>query len=285
MENEIYEDLFSQRYHLRPSPDGLIDTNLSKSARTGICYVLEDYLENSSMVPLVNIICVSLRIPISQRNEYLQMDNDSLKSILNELILSAESWKVYDICEIVCKHVASYWGVDLHQRLTEELNTLFTVEHIGYEMRKGLLEKKGSAFIDAQIQQARFLLKEPVFIGADQQFEKAINSLNVRPQPDVENCIKDAVASIESVGRIISNDEKALLNNVIKDFSQKGIIPKPLDEALQKIYAYRGDAPGVAHGLVGESKVTIDEAELVLALSAAVIIYLVKKSKNDQQTI
>ena len=67
------------------------------------------------------------------------------------------------------------------------------------------------------------------------------------------------------------------LDDIIKDFAKKGIIPKPLDQSIQKLYAYRGDQPGVAHGLVGASKVTIDEAELILAMSAAIIIYLVKK--------
>lgn len=58
----------------------------------------------------------------------------------------------------------------------------------------------------------------------------------------------------------------------------KGTIPKPLDQVFQKIYAYRGNEPGVAHGLVGDSKVTIEEAEFVLAVTGAAIIYLVKKS-------
>ena len=147
-------------------------------------------------------------------------------------------------------------------------------------MRKGKIEKVGSGFVDAQVKEARYLLKEPEFKGADEQFEKAIKHLNIRPNPDVENCVKDAVGAIESVGRIIVNDDKALLSDIIKDMTNNGIIPKPLDQAIQKLYAYRGDQPGVAHGLVGASKVTIDEAELVLAMSAAIIIYLVKKGKD-----
>ena len=148
---------------------------------------------------------------------------------------------------------------------------------LGFEMREGKVEKVGSGFIDVQIKEVRILLKEPEFKGADIQFEKAIKAINARPNPDVENCIKDAVGAIESVGRIIVGNEKALLDDIIKDMTRKGVIPKPLDQAIQKIYAYRGDQPGVAHGLVGISEVTIDEAEFVLAMSAATIIYLVKK--------
>ena len=59
--------------------------------------------------------------------------------------------------------------------------------------------------------------------------------------------------------------------------AKKGTIPKPLDQAIQKVYAYRGSEPRVAHGAVQASKVTVDEAEFVLGMAAAIIIYLVKK--------
>ena len=140
----------------------------------------------------------------------------------------------------------------------------------------GSITGKHLSFIP-RVKEARYLLKEQEFKGADEHFEKAVRALNVRPNPDVENCVKDAVAAIESVGRIIVNDEKALLPDIIKDMTKKGIIPKPLDQAIQKVYEYRGSEPGVAHGAVQASKVTVDEAEFVLAMSAAMIIYLVKK--------
>jgi len=84
--------------------------------------------------------------------------------------------------------------------------------------------------------------------------------------------VKDAVSAIESVGRIIVNDENALLSDIIKGAVTKGAIPQPLDQTFQKVYAYRGNEPGVAHGAVDISKVTINEAELILAMSAAMII-------------
>jgi len=157
---------------------------------------------------------------------------------------------------------------------------LFAEERLGFELRNGAIEKVGSGYIDAQIEEARYLLKEPEFKGADKHFEKAIKAVNVRPNPDVENCIKDAVSAIESVGRIIVNDDKAMLSDIIKIMVRKGVIPKLLGETMQKVYAYRGDEPGVAHGLVGDSKVTRDEAECVLAVSAAIIIYLVNKREK-----
>jgi hypothetical protein len=185
--------------------------------------------------------------------------------------------QIYDVCEVAC---ASLKVEGFRTKFYAEVNQLFTEEQLGFEFRNGLVEKIGVGFIDAQIKEARYLLKEPEFKGADEHFEKALKAVNIRPNPDVENCVKDAVSAIESVGRILVNDEKPLLSDIIRDMAKRGIIPKPLDEAIQKVYAYRGNQPGVAHGLVGDSKVTVDEAEFVLAMSAAIIIYLVNKYKK-----
>ena len=192
--------------------------------------------------------------------------------------MKCQWWQFYDICEVL------WQGLEYNKReknsLSEEINTLLREEHLGFELRDGKVEKIGSGFIDARVEEARYLLKEPEFKGADEHFEKALKALNTRPNPDVENCVKDAVSAIESVGRIIVNDEKAMLSDIIKKMARSGLIPRPLDEAIQKVYAYRGNQPGVAHGLVGTSKVTINDAEFVLAMSAAIIIYLVKKRRH-----
>jgi tetratricopeptide (TPR) repeat protein len=268
----MFPDLFSKRYGLRPTPEGLMYEDVPERARVGLFHIVRQFFEDKYL-DLYQVLCVALRIPLdtNRANVYLA------SGAIEKLIMNCQWWQFYDTCEVL------WQGLEYKRdNLSEEINTLFREEHLGFELRGGKVEKIGSGFIDARVKEARYLLKEPEFTGADKHFEKAMKALNARPNPDVENCIKDAVSAIESVGRIIVNDEKALLSDIIKDMAKNKTIPKPLDEAIQKIYAYRGDQPGVAHGLVGTSKVTIDEAEFVLAMSAAIIIYLVKKRKDVQ---
>ena len=265
----MFPDLFSKRYGLRPTPEGLMYEDVGERARAGLFHMAYQFFEE--YLDLYRALCAALRIPW-----VWDVGNDRQASrAIEKLIMNCQWWQFYDICEVL-------WQSLKYKRdnLSEEINTLFREEHLGFELRDGKVEKIGSGFIDARIEEARYLLKEPEFKGADKHFEKAMKALNARPNPDVENCVKDAVSAIESVGRIIVNDEKALLSDIIKEMAKNKTIPKPLDEAIQKIYAYRGDQPGVAHGLVGTSKVTIDEAEFVLAMSAAIIIYLVKKRQS-----
>jgi len=251
-----------------------------KSARIGLYYTLERFWEHIDKPDLYSKICVAFRIPRETRDHDLLYFEERVEFPIEQVIMSCVWWRFYDLCELIFQYLRSK-NRPYGDQFSELLNSLFVDEQLGFEMKNGKVEKVGSGFIDAKIKEARYLLKEPEFKGADEHFEKAIKALNVRPNPDVENCVKDAVSAIESVGRIIVNDEQALLSDIIKDMVAKGIIPKPLDQTIQKVYAYRGNQPGVAHGAVGASKVTIDEAEFVLAMSAAMIIYLVKKGKTD----
>jgi hypothetical protein len=269
----MFPDLFSKRYGLRPTPEGLMYEDVGERARAGLFHMTRQFFED--YFDLYRALCAALRIPWNWN-----VGNDYQASrAIESLIMNCQWWQFYDICEVL-------WQSLKYKRtnLSEEINTLFREEHLGFEIRDGKVEKIGSGFVDARIEETRYLLKEPEFKGADKHFEKAMKALNARPNPDVENCVKDAVSAIESVGRIIVNDAKALLSDIIKEMAKNKTIPKPLDEAIQKIYAYRGDQPGVAHGLVGTSKVTIDEAEFVLAMSAVIIIYLIKKRQSVQNT-
>ncbi|MFH1639482.1 MAG: hypothetical protein ABIB93_04115 [Chloroflexota bacterium] len=274
----MFPELFSKRYQLKPTSEGLMHDNVPKSARIGLCYIL-DIFQNIDKISLYKNICFALRISMDTLSYVLGFTDTYAHLQTIELIKSCEWWQFYDICEIIFTTMVSQKSLFTAQ-FSSYLNQLFADEFLGFRFNEGKIEKVGSGFIDVRIQEARYLLKETEFKGADVQFEKALKALNVRPNSDVENCVKDAVSAIESVGRIITKDDKALLSDIVKDLAKKGIIPKPLDEAIQKVYAYRGNEPGVAHGLVGESKVTIDEAEFILAMSAAIIIYLVKKRSN-----
>jgi len=246
--------------------------DVSERARVGLYHIVRQFFDKKYFF-LYDGLCIALRIPVGHEVG----SHFSASLTIEKLIMKCQWWQFYDICEVL------WQGLEYEperNKLSEEINTLFREEYLGFELRDGKVEKIGSGFIDASVKEARYLLKEPEFKGADKHFGKVLRALNTRPNPDVENCIKDAVAAIESVGRIIVKDDKALLSDIIKSMAKNKIIPKPLDEAIQKVYAYRGNQPGVAHGLVGTSKVTIDEAEFVLAMSAAIIIYLVKKRQN-----
>ncbi len=275
-------EYFSRKYGLRPTPDGLIYEDVPIEARTG----------------LFQIMTISVKINIGYQNEFLNLYQAICKMLrkpwnwnitedfgaaqaTESLIMDCKWWEFYDICQFFWQYLDyKYKLKSEREKLTAyeyQINYLFRDEFLGFELHDGEIERTGNPITDAKIKEARILLKEPEFKSADELFEKAIKAFNERPNPDVENCIKDAVAAIESIGKIISNNEKAKLDDIINNAVKKGVIPQPLDQTITKLHAYRGNEPAVAHGGIEPSKVTIDEAEFVLAMSAAMILYLVKK--------
>ena len=275
----MFEELFSKRHSLRPTPEGLMYEDVPERARVGLYHAVEQFFDeldkqaHLASLELYKNTCVALRIPRNRRViNYFDAPPETEK-IINTCIW----WQFYDICEVVWETLCFSKYNRYEKDFTAQVNTLFREEQLGFEFKDGKVEKIGSGFIDAKVKEARYLLKEPEFKGADELFEKAIKDLNERPKPDVENCIKDAVATVESVGKVIRNDKNVRIDNIIKDAIQKGVIPRLLGDPIIKLYAYRGNEPAVAHGGIEPSKVTVDEAEFVLAMSAAIIIYLVKK--------
>lgn len=280
-----YSELFSKRLNLRPTPEGLVYEDVPERARIGLYHIAEKFFggENQkSYRELYQEICVALRIK-RDRHADLQSFDYRVSPLIEKLIMECEWHQFYDICEVCWINSQSQY-FSQRAELAQEVNTLFREEQLGFEIRDGKVEKVGSGFIDAKVKEARYLLKEPEFKSADELFEKAIKALNERPNPDAENCIKDSVATVESVGKIIRKDKDARIDDIIKSAIQKGIIPKLLGDPIIKLYAYRGNEPAVAHGGIEPSKVTEDEAEFVLAMSAAIIIYLVKK-RSKLETI
>lgn len=276
------DKLFSQRYGVTPMPKGLIHEDVPYTARVGLCNLLIE-CENSLRMKyqgyktyrsLYPDICKYLRVLPSTEEPKISHEEEHYHNKLNELVVTCKWWQFYDICEII---LGFFITENRKEAFSKRVNRLFKEEHLGYELREGKVEKISSEYIDRKIQEVRYLLKKPELKSADELFEKAIKALNVRPKPDVENCIEDAVASVESIGKIIRKDKNARIDNIIKDAIQKGVIPKHLGEPIIKLHVYRGDEPAIAHGGIEPSKVTTDEAEFVLTMSAAMIIYLVKK--------
>jgi hypothetical protein len=274
----MYPDLFSKRYGLRPTPEGLMYEDVPERARVGLYHIVEQFFKDEGYSAILystlyRNICVALRIPRDRNVHYEYQASRAIE----RLVMHCEWWQFYDICDVMWQTLDSSYD---REEFSTQINSLFREEQLGFEIREGKTEKVGAGFIDAKVKEARYLLKEPEFKSADELFEKSIKALNVRPKPDVENCIKDAVASVESVGKIIRKDKNAKIDNIIKDAIQKGVIPQLLGDPIIKLYAYRGNEPAIAHGGIEPSKVTVDEAEFVLAMSAAIIIYLVKKRSN-----
>jgi hypothetical protein len=74
------------------------------------------------------------------------------------------------------------------------------------------------------------------------------------------------------VARDLTGNPKATLGEILK--RHPGLLPKPLDEALSKVWGY---ASNEARHVVEGRDISRDEAVLLVGLSATVTTYLLRK--------
>ena len=184
-------------------------------------------------------------------------------------------WQFYDICEEIYTAIADRFTKDDLGDFTEGINALFAREGVVWRFKEGLIEREFSQPVSEILEKTHMLLSDLRFTGPNEQFNKAIQFLSHRPQPDMQGCASNPVGALGGTARIIAGDSKAVLSDLLKrDPLSK--IPPTLREVLAKLYAYRGDTPEVAHGQTESGAPSVEEAEFVLATSASAIVYLVR---------
>ena len=278
-------DVFSRRHNLhRPSID-LIYEDVPDGVRRGLFYFLSTWISIDRHGTWMIIQGEMFKAPRVEVFFKFEPQPTGARNKIEELLVNCEWYTFWDVCELL----SAYFDTDeswKHQypRLNksafeERMNQIFADNSVGYELKEGKIERIGAPYIDEVVTQARQVLRNPAYAGPDEQFEKAISFLNQRPNPDTANCLGDAVGAVEGLARIVTGKEKDTLSDILKkDTRFKSGIPGALLEMMQKLYAYRGDAEGVAHGQTSTDKTpAVEEAELVLGISASCMIYLAKK--------
>lgn len=98
-------------------------------------------------------------------------------------------------------------------------------------------------------------------------------------EPDYENSAKESVSSVEALAVAMTGERD--LPAAIRRATQAGLIPRPLDELIVKLYAYRGNEPGVGHGQAEAPEVSREDAEFVFNLAGSVGSYLRQKLERS----
>lgn len=276
-------ELFSERYKIRPKRQEreYVYNKVPFSVREGLMTIIKHF-EHKSTTHSYR----SLHEPWRKYLRILPETYSDYASRLEDIILNCEWNEFYDLCDVTYNFYrethtlfSMVSGVrdTIADEFTLELNNLLDREGMGYQMREGKIERIGASFTDQEVAKARILLGDSAFEGPEEQFDKAIGFLNQRPDADPLNCIKEAVGAVEGIARILTGEHTDDLKKIIQKITANGMIPKPLNQTFEKVYAYRGNLPGVAHGQIEKANASIEEAEFTLGMCASMIIYLAKK--------
>ena len=255
---------FSERHGYRP-PD--TEIMVRDDAPIEVRHAILALGRNHNLTPKMlreEVCSVLLKIP----NPYNWSDYPNVWQEVTDLIESCDWFEVYNIAE---RLYSSFPDGNLAERFASDLNQFFLRSGIGWEMRGGLLMFRGSQVFERATKDAASILSSTGRPRASSQIQEALLALSRRPEPDVTGAIHHAMGALEATARDVTGQPNPTLGQLIPKLG----LPKPLDAAVEKLWAYSTDR--ARHIREGQS-VDTEEAELIVTVSAAICTFITKRN-------
>jgi hypothetical protein len=267
---QMTSDLFSKRHGYRQTHDSQI--KVQHDAPDELRGVIVDLAYECGMRPstLRTIVCRALR-KRPDKNNWSERPN--IDQEVRELVDDCDWFRVYDAIEAISHHMHEDPVSFEPERFDQELNDYFAENGIGWQIVQGGVEMRGSEAFERTVRAAEEQLHDIGLDTAEVELHEAIGDLSRRPDPDITGAVQHAMAALECVAREACGDAKATLGDIMKRY--QSLVPRPLDEAISKVWGYASE--NARHIREGR-KVTFDEAELIVGLSATIATYLAKKT-------
>lgn len=117
------------------------------------------------------------------------------------------------------------------------------------------------------------------YLGVHQHLKQALQLMSDRQNPDYRNSIKESISAVESICKVVTNDEKATLGKALKIVEDKFGLHPALKGSLSQLYGYTSDADGIRHAMLEESNLSYIDAKFMLVACTNFINYLIDKTK------
>lgn len=138
------------------------------------------------------------------------------------------------------------------------------------ERRQGLLDAELHNAFGEVLHESDLEVARVHYVNARKQMEAG----------DFANSVKESVCSVEAC--LIALTGESDFKKALRRATAAGL-PKPLDQIIEKLYAWRGNEPGVAHA--GDTVPAVFEADAQFArnMAAAINLYLRKRLVDDEE--
>lgn len=208
-------------------------------------------------------------------------------------LIQMEWHRAYAFCERVYGHLLishqAYDGdiddfvevsslQDAQLYFSDGINLIMSEDNIAFQFIDGSFQRRGRAHTQAGFQRVGSVLSNPLLVRTRHHYVRARRFFDERPQPDVTNCIKEAICALEDCVQALT--KKSASNDFSKAMKQlQGLNTRQIHPAIAdgiiRLHAYRGSGRGIAHAAPDGSAVSELDAELVLNLVASYITYFV----------
>jgi AbiJ N-terminal domain 4 len=263
-----FEQSFSKRNRYSGAPK---EITIREDAPKNMRYVVLQTAVEIGWGPssLRRVLCGVLRVPPDEKANWSEYSN--IWREVQDLMYGCEWFQVYDFIEALYDWIGKH-DEEQADQFAESLNAYFIEEGIGWQLLGGNVVTRGTEAFEAVISGATVALTSSQRPTAATHLHERLEDLSRRPQADLSGAVYHALGALECVVRDVTGDPKAKLDAVVKRFP--GLLPKPLDEVVPKIWGY---ASNEARLVVEGKQVSRKEAELLVGLSTVLTGYLTSK--------
>lgn len=271
-ENYRDQSSFSRRYgyvHEKQQKEITIREDAPQELRNAIVEIA--LLAGWDYDELLNLACWVGKEPWE-----LPVPQEAGKSSRGQLWRIVFDWEWYKVYDFVERIYAVMKNERLQRRPEEEferlVNEYFNHTGVGWQLRNGEVLSRGPEALESTLTRVLSVTAEAGLETGHREIHEAILDLSRRPKPDLTGAIQHAIAALECVARSASGDSNSTLGKLLE--RTPGLVPKPLDSAVGKIWGYASEQ---ARHLQEGQELSREEAELIVGIAAALVTYLSAK--------
>ena len=279
---------FSERYGYKPVREIIQKESMDDNLRNGIWSLFTIYLWNqvdySSYQSHGNINTSNLKtLIIAYWLNFFKQPIDTIPIQFEKVLYKVRScffnceWhEVYSFIEETLENYPRELKKN-KEFFTKELNNCLEKENSAYRIINNEITPITS---EQEIQSIEDALKNTnQYSGVQQHLNQALKLMSDRQNPDYRNSIKESISAVESICKIVTNEDKATLGKALKIIEDKHGLHAALKGSLSQLYGYTSDADGIRHAMLEESNLSYIDAKFMLVACTNFINYLIEKTK------
>ena len=212
---------------------------------------------------------------LKSRIDQVPNDLEAVHIEMENLFFEEYHWyEIYDFFEFCIKN---YPFDEIKTKFIVYINNVLQEESSAYRViNESIIEVTSEQEIQS-IEDA--LVNTNPYSGVQQHLNQALKLISDRQNPDYRNSIKESISAVESICKIITQDDKATLGKALKIIEDKHGLHAALKASLSQLYGYTSDADGIRHAMLAESHLSYIDAKFMLVACTNFINYLIEKAK------
>lgn len=184
--------------------------------------------------------------------------------------------ETYDFIEHTIENYPT-WYVYPNFKFIDDLNNVLEHENSAYRIINDQIIEITS---EQEIESIENAIKNTnPYSGVQQHLNQSLKLMSDRQKPDYRNSIKESISAVESICKIVTNEDKATLGKALKIIEDKHGLHAALKGSLSQLYGYTSDADGIRHAMLEESNLSYIDAKFMLVACTNFINYLIEKTK------